>query len=163
MAPPPLTQTDRYIHPEVAKVYWLSTVAAANAIPTRAELNAGTDVTREVADAPGWEVSADRQPVPDLGSKFTSRISGRINPGDSQIAFWADQQTTGDIRALLSRGDQGYITILHGGDVAGQLGDNYPVEVSAISKPLMIGGEPARINVDFSIRRQPAEEFTIPA
>lgn len=158
----PLVATDRYIHPEIAKTYWLPACANVNA-PSRAEMNAGTDLTREIADAAGWEVSAERQPVPDLGSKFTARISGRINPGDSQLSFWADQQTTGDIRALLTRGLQGFIMIMLGGDVAGQKADVYPVEVSAISKPLQVGGEPARIMVDFSIRRLPGEDVTIPA
>ncbi len=162
MPTPLLVASDRYIHPEVAKVYWLPACANVNA-PTRPEMNAGTDVTKEIADAQGWDVAAERQPVPDAGSRFTARISGRINPGDSQITFWADQQTTGDIRVLLSRGLQGFIMIMGGGDVPGQKADVYPVEVSAISKPLNIGGEPARIVVDFSIRKLPGEDVTIPA
>lgn len=156
-----ITVTDRYIFPEVGKIYWLPAVANVNAV-TRVEMNAGSDLTAEVADATGWEVSADRVAVPDAGSKFTARISGRVNPGDAQLTFWADQQTT-DIRDLLSRGDQGYVLMLYGGDVAGQKMDVFPVEVSAVSKPVQIGGEAARIMVDFSIRRVPGEDVAIPA
>lgn len=161
MAPTPLNPTDRYIHPETIKCYWVAAIANTSA-PSRAELNAGTDLTAEVADAAGWEVSAERQAVPDAGTQFTARISGRINPGDSQITFWADKQTN-DIRDLLSRGDVGHIVWLWGGDVAGQKMDVFPVEVSAIGKPVQIGGEPARIMVDFSVRKLPAEDVTIPA
>lgn len=161
MATPAITVTDRYIHPETLKIYWLPAVANVNAV-TRAEMNAGSDLTAEVADATGWEVSADRVAVPDAGSKFTARISGRVNPGDAQITLWADKQTT-DIRDLLSRGDSGYILMLYGGDVAGQKMDVFPVEVSAVSKPVQLGGEAARIMVDFSIRRVPGEDVAIPA
>lgn len=161
MPPAALATSNRYIHPGTAVTYFLPAVATLGS-PSRVEIDAGTDLTGEVADAPGWAVSANRVPAPDLKRKFTSRIAGRIDPEDSQFMFYADKETT-DIRSLLSRGDQGFILIAHGGDVEGRLYDIYPVEVVAISKPLNVGGDPAQITVDFAITSEPAEDVPLPA
>lgn len=161
MAPTPLSSTIRYIPPEVTKIYWVPTVADINA-PTRLEIDAGTDLTGEVAGVSGWEVSADRVAVPDLGTRFTGRISGRVNPGDAQLTFYASQDTA-DVRDLLARGDTGYIWIGDGGDVAGQKARVFQVEVSAVTPTVDVAGsEASRVMVDFSITRV-AEETTIPA
>lgn len=161
--PAPLAPVTRYIHPQQARVYWLTEVADVNAV-TRAEIEDSTsvDLTAEIADAPGWGVSANRVPVPDLGSRFTSRIAGRIDPEDAQLVFYASADTE-DVRTLYSLGDRGFILIAHGGDVAGQACDVYPVEVVAISKPLSVSGDPAQITVDFAQTAVPGQDVTIPA
>lgn len=149
----PITATDRFINPEVTQVYFLATVADIEAGPLRSELDAGDDLTDEIAAMTGWEITADRVAVPDLGSRFTGRISGRVNPGDAQIVFYADQQTT-DIRDVLARGDTGYIFIADGGDVAGQKARLFEVDVSAVTPTTDVAGtEGARIMVDFSTKR----------
>lgn len=161
MAPSPLSETTRYIAPEVTKTYWLPTIADT-ASPTRVEIDAGTDLTAEVAAADGWQVGADRVAVPDLGTKFTGRISGRVNPGDAQMTFYASQDTA-DIRDLLARGDSGYIYIADGGDVAGQKARVFSVDVSAVTPTLDVAGtEASRVMVDFSVKAV-VEETTIPA
>ncbi len=161
MAPTPLNPTSRYIAPEVTKTYWVPTVATL-ASPTRVELDAGTDLSAEVAAMTGWEISADRVAVPDLGTKFVGRISGRVNPGDAQIVFYASQDTQ-DVRDLLARGDKGNVFIADGGDVTGQKARLFAVEVSAVTPTTDVAGtEGARIMVDFSITAVD-EEVTIPA
>jgi hypothetical protein len=163
MAPAPLNTTERYINPEVTVTYWVTTVVDM-AAPTREELDAGTsvDLTGEIAAMSGWEVSADRVVVPDLGSKKTGRITGRINPGDGQIVFYASSDTQ-DVRDVKQRGDTGFIYILDGGDVEGQKGRGFQVEVSSLTPTVDVGGtEGARIMVDYSINDW-AEEITIPA
>lgn len=42
-SPTPLTESTRYIAPEVTKVYWVDMIADITA-PTRTELDAGTDL-----------------------------------------------------------------------------------------------------------------------
>lgn len=161
MAPTPLSPTDRYIAPEVTKTYFLPAVASLVA-PTRLEIDAGTDLTAEIAAMTGWEVAADRVAVPDLGTRFTGRISGRVNPGDAQIVFYASQDTA-DVRDLLARGDAGFIYIADGGDITGQKARVFEVDVSAVTPTVDVGGtEASRVMVDFSTKRV-AEETTIPA
>ena len=157
----PLTATERYISPEVTKVYWVETIADITS-PQRAELDAGTDLTNEIASMTGWEVAADRVAVPDLGTRFTGRISGRVNPGDAQITFYASQDTA-DVRDVLARGDKGFVYIADGGDVPTQKARVFAVEVSAVTPTVDVAGtEAARIMVDFSITAV-AEQVTIPA
>lgn len=163
MAPAPLSTTERYINPEVTAVYWLTACADITA-PTREELDAGTsrDLTDEIAGMTGWEVSADRVAVPDLGTKKTGRITGRVNPGDAQIVFYASQDTV-DVRDVLSRGDTGFVYIADGGDIEGQKARMFAVEVSALTPTVDVAGtEGARVMVDFSITDW-AEEVTVPA
>jgi len=157
----PLTATERYISPEVTKVYWVETIADITS-PQRAELDAGTDLTNEIASMTGWEVAADRVAVPDLGTRFTGRISGRVNPGDAQITFYASQDTA-DVRDVLARGDKGFVYIADGGDVPTQKARVFAVEVSAVTPTVDVAGtEAARIMVDFSITAV-AEQVEIPA
>lgn len=161
MVATPIAATNRYIAPEVTVVYFMDTVADLTA-PTRAELDAGQDLTAEIAAMTGWEIAADRVAVPDLGTRFTGRISGRVNPGDAQIVFYADQATA-DIRDVLARGDQGFIWIADGGDVPTQKARAFEVDVSAVTPTTDVGGtEGSRIMVDFSTTRV-AEETVIPA
>lgn len=161
MPTPLLNPTDRYIAPEVTKVYLVPAIAVLTA-PTRVELDAGTDLTKEIAGMTGWEIAADRVNTPDLGTKFTGRITGRVNPGDSQITFYASQDTA-DVRDVLARGDKTFIWIADGGDVQGQKARVFSVEVSAVTPTTDVAGtEASRIMVDFSIRAV-AEETTIPA
>lgn len=163
MAPQPLNKTQRYISPEVTRVYQVAEVADL-ANPTRQELDAGTsvDLSDEIAAMTGWEVSADRVAVPDLGTRKTGRISGRVNPGDAQITYYASQDTD-DVRQVQKRGDRFYIYILDGGDVTGQLARGFEVEVSAVTPTVDVAGtEGARVVVDYSINDW-AEEVIIPA
>jgi hypothetical protein len=166
--PSPITATTRYIHPETAVVYWVPTVADVNA-PTRAELEVtgvgalgAWDLTAEIADAAGWEISATRVPVPDLGNRYTSKIAGRIETGDAQLMFYASNDTQ-DIRTVLQRGDRGVIVIMHGGDVPTQLCDVYPVDIVSVSAPLNVAGDPAQITIDFAVNALPGEQAPIPA
>lgn len=162
MAPQPLSETTRYIAPEVTVVYQVETVASLSS-PQRSELDHenSVDLTGEIAAMDGWTTAADRVAVPDLGTRFTGRISGRVNPGDAQITYYASQDTV-DIRDTQERGDRFYIYILYGGDVEGQKMNGFEVEVSAVSPTTGVAGtEAERVMVDYSIVRT-AENISIP-
>jgi hypothetical protein len=162
MAPPKLTATNRYIHPEIGKIYNVDTIASYLTAVTRAELNAGLDLSDEIAETANWAVSANRVPVPDLGKKFISKIAGRTETGDASLTFYASRTTT-DVRSVLNRGHVGNIVLLGGGDVAGQKMDVYPYEVAAVSKPFDVSGGPALIIIELALTKIPAEDLTIPA
>ncbi|SCL31949.1 hypothetical protein GA0070616_4362 [Micromonospora nigra] len=162
MAPQPLPTTQRYISPEVTAVYLVPDIVDL-AAPERDELDHETsvDLTPEIAALTGWEVSTDRVAVPDLGTRKTGRISGRINPGDAQISFYASQDTE-DVRTVIQRGDRTHIVILDGGDVAGQSMRVFAVEVSAVTPSVDVAGsEGARVMVDFAINDW-AEDVVVP-
>jgi hypothetical protein len=65
-------------------IYWLP--ACANiASPTRAELNAGTNLSSQVMDGSGWTVSSEQIDAPDMATRFTSKIAGSISAEDSSL------------------------------------------------------------------------------
>jgi hypothetical protein len=157
-----LNPTDRYVAPETAKHYWVVSITDYTA-PLYAELDAGIDLTSEVSTAEGFEVAADNVAVPDGGTLFTGQIPGRINPGDASIAFYASRDTD-DVRTVIERKDSGFVVVFHGGNIAGQLMDIFPVRVRSVSKPIDYPASNATmVTVQFSITREPAENVTIPA
>lgn len=159
----PITATTRYIDPGVTKCYYLPTIASTSLVPTRAELNAGTDLSGEINALSGWTVSANQVDTPDLATTFTGKIPGRTMAADSSLTLYATVNGA-DVRALLPRGTTGYIVWMDGGDVAGNKCDVYPIRVASNSQVRTVeGGEAAKRNIEFSILRQPAESVTVPA
>lgn len=161
MAATPIAAATRYINPETTKVLWLPALANKNA-PTRAEINAGTDLSGDVADNSGWMVTSNQSDAPDMGSRFTGKVAGRISADDSSLSMYASKNSV-DARSLMPRDTAGFVLWLDGGDVPGQKGDAFPVTVSSVSKPRSVGDEPARITFQYAVTSQPAENFTIPA
>jgi hypothetical protein len=162
MATPALSASTRFFGPATTKCYYVPTIALANHTPTRAELNAGTDLSGEVGDFSGWTVMSDQIETPDYATLFTSKIGGRTNSPDSQITFYASSNGT-DIRALLPRGTSGYIAWMDGGDTAGNKIAVYPIKVISCSQLRATDKDADRVKVEFSITSQPGEHLTCPS
>ena len=162
MAATPIAAPVEYINAGVTKVYYLP--ACANVLsPTRSELNAGTDLTRAVAESNGWQVESDNVESPNMDSIFTATISGRTKVADSSLTLYCDV-TGADVRALLPRGTNGFVVWLDGGDVPTRKADVFPVRVSSLGKVREAKGDtPATIVVSFAVTATPAEDVTIPA
>lgn len=160
MAASPLTASTRYFDPEITKVYFVATIADKSA-PTRTEIDAGTDLSGEIADLSGWVVTGEAIQTPDLGSRFTSTIPGRIQAEDSSLTFYSDESGS-DVRSVLPRDTAGYILWLDGGDVTGNKMDVFPVRVLSVGKQRSTS-EAARVQVQFSITAEPAEDVDVPA
>jgi hypothetical protein len=160
MAPPKLNVTSRYVSEGTRKIYFVTTIAT-QASPSRAEINAGTDLTDEIAEMSGFAVSSDQAEVPDMASRFTGKIPGRITADDSSIRFYASSNSN-DVRTVLPRDTAGFVLTLWEGDVPTQKMDVWPVKVgSAAVQPTI--DDPASILVQFTITRIPSQNVTIPA
>lgn len=162
MPTPSITASTRYFDRGTTKVYYLPTVAATNLTPTRAEMDAGTNLSLEVAEISGWTVSAEQIDTPALATVFTGNIPGPTSASDSAITFYASSNSV-DARTLLPRGTSGYIMWLDGGDVAGNKADVFPVRVRSNAKMRSLGNEAAKIEVQFSVTNTPGENVTVPA
>ena len=156
----PITTSIRYARFGVTKVYFCPTIANI-ASPTRAELNAGTDLSGEVESINGFQVTSNFIDTPDLATSFVGKIIGRTSSDDSSVTMYASSNSV-DVRSLLPRGTTGFIVWLDEGDVAGRKGDVYPITVGSIPKDRDMEAA-ARIIVNVAITRTPAENFTIPA
>ncbi|MFF0597924.1 phage tail tube protein [Streptomyces antibioticus] len=160
MAATPISASSRYIPPGTRQYYFVPSIAT-KAAPSRAELNAGTDLTGEIADVSGFQTTSESQETPDLGTRFTSKIPGRITADDSSITMYASEDSQ-DVRQLLPRDTTGFIVQFPEGDEAGKTMDVFPVKVASAPKMTDIE-DPAKIEVQFTITSEPAEDVTVPA
>lgn len=162
MPPTKLTATQRYFRPGTTKVYWVTTIATYTA-PTRAELDAGKDVTDEVAELNGFLVTSDSVDTPDLSGRFVGKIPGRITADDSSINFYASSTGFNDARSILPRDTTGFVVIMDAGDVSttGRM-DVFPATVASHGK-LRGVEDPAMTQAAFTITKVPAEDKVIPA
>lgn len=156
-----LPKTNRYIMPGVSKVYYLPAVNDPVAGPTRQEITAGTDLSAEIADIAGFSTTTNMVDTPDLGSRFTSQIPGRVSAETSSLTIYADRGGD-DVSAVLPRDTEGYIYFMDGGDVPGDKADLFEVTVSSNSKTRSADGAVVRV-VTFAITTEPREGLVIPA
>lgn len=134
---------------------------ANKAAPTFAELDAGTELTRDIGDLSGWSTASAFIDVPDLKTRFVGKIPGRISADDSSFTFYADEDSgAGDARVLLPRDTEGYIVIADGGLASGK-GDVFHVKVGS-STPVRSLDDAVKIMCNFAILDEPAEGVTLP-
>lgn len=157
----PIAAANRYFPTGTTKYVYCPLVANKLA-PTRSEINAGTDLSGEIAAVDGWRVASELIEVPDINSRFTSKIPGRTSADDSSITFYADPSGA-DARGLFPRGTVGFIIRFDGGDVPGRKMDVFPISVSSAPKDMGTGDDAATIEIMFAITSEPAENVTVPA
>ena len=158
----PIPTSERFFAPEISKVLFLTTIAAANLAATRPELTAGTDLTDEIADLAGWNVSSGTIDTPDLGSRFTKQIGGRLTVEASSLTVYASRDGV-DAREVLPRDTVGYLVFMDGGDVPTEPMDVFPVKVTSVGKVRSTGDQAGQLTINFSMPAVPAEDLPIPA
>jgi hypothetical protein len=157
-----IAASTRTINAGVTKVIWCTSISSKSA-PTRSEINAGTDLTGEVRENDGWQVTSNNVEAPDMDTVFTSTIPGRTKVEASSLTMYASDDGS-DARSLMPRGTNGFVLWMDGGDVAGRLMDVYPVRVSSVGKVRSAAGDdPATITFMYAITSEPAEDVTIPS
>ena len=162
MPTPLLTSSTRYTDQATTKVYFIPSIAATTLAPTRAELNAGTDITGEIHALKGWTVKAAQIVVEDMANPFESKIPGSTQAPDSSITFYTSK-TGNDVRTLLPRGTSGFIGFLDGGDVTGNKMEVYAVTVTANGVMRDPTGKAASaVDVEFAITKTPAQGVSVP-
>jgi len=160
MVATPIGASARYIPEGVTHYYWLP-ACVNTASPTRAELNAGTDLSPEIATTGNWGIISGVIDTPDLATLFTSQIGGKVTIDGPTIDMYADSTST-DVRTLLPRGTSGFIVKLPEGDVAGRKCDVFAVKVVAQAKPTNLTN-PSVVQLQFAVSKNPNENVTVPA
>lgn len=161
MAAPAITASTRYTSQGTTKFYWVPTIASPSS-PTRAELNAGTDLSPQLADASGWAVKTNQIKMNDVSSRVETQIPGNITLEDSSLTMYMSKNGV-DARSLMPRDATGFIVVLDGGDVTSNKCDVYPVTVSAVSKQRQAKGTAAdTLMISFAITSLPSENVTVP-
>jgi hypothetical protein len=160
MAAPAITASTRYYRPGTSKIYFCPTIANI-ASPTRGELNAGTDISPEVAAVSGWAPSRNFLDAPDLLSAFVPKVSAGLEAGDSTINMYASSNSV-DARSLLPMDTTGYIVMLYEGDVAGRKMNVFPIKVGSDAQEVDLGNV-AQLVFSFAVTSNPSRNVTIPA
>jgi hypothetical protein len=162
MAAPKADATTRYINPGTTVVLLVDTIADITN-PTRAELDAGLDVSEQVGEATGWLVSGAAVDMPDLAKVFTGNLPGRTSAEQSSLSFYADK-TGADLREKSVRGAETNVVWMDGGDVPGYLCDIFPVRVLSQGLTRSVAGDAAAtLPVQYAITSQPAQNVVIPS
>lgn len=155
-----ITPSTRYFLPGTTKVLILPAISNIVTGPTRVEINAGLDISEEIAAVSGWMITSENVPTPDLGKRFVSQVTGRLTAADSSLTCWADKAGA-DIRAELAIDQDTFVVFLDGGDVEDSPMDLYKCVVSSVGKLRDVEGS-GRVDVKFSIRAF-TENLTVPA
>ena len=161
MPPTKMTAAVRFFRPETTKVYWVRTMTTYTA-PTRTELNAGTDITDDIAEISGFQVTSASIDTPDLASRFSSKIPGRITADDSSINFYASSTGLTPASSVMPRDTTGFLVIMDAGDVSttGRM-DVFPCTVGSVAK-LRDVENPSMVQVQYYVTKKPAEDVVIP-
>lgn len=161
MAAPAIVASTRYARFGITSVVYALTVSNYLS-PTRAEINAGTDLRNEVAEISGFVLSQGFIQTPDLATSYTPQILGRRSAEESSITMYASVNSV-DVRGVLPRGTTGYLMWFDEGDVPGRKYDVFPITVGSIGKERSTGDDASRLVVNVAITREPAENLTVPA
>ncbi len=142
----------------ITDVLFCTTIANPDA-PTFAELDAGTDLSRDLSDWSGWTVATAFIDTPALKERFVGQLPGRITAEASSISFYEDRLQV-DLRALMPRDALGYIVIADGG-LASAVGDVFKVQVASVAKMRSMDNA-AQLKIDYAILTEPSEDVVLP-
>ena len=126
MAPTPLTATLRYIPPGTRKIYWLTTIASYATAVTRAEINAGTDLTNEIARNVRVRRHLARPRRRRTCPPGSPRRSPAGSPPTTRPSASTRRRPAPTCGSVLPRDTVGYVVILPEGDVPTQKMDVLP-------------------------------------
>ena len=161
MAATPIGVSSRYIPEGTWHFNYLPAIATLSS-PTRAEINAGTDLSPQVASYGTWAVQGAAVPTPDLASTFVPSIPGLLSADGTTLSMYADVGSA-DVRTLLPRNTVGFMLVLPSGDVPGRKMNAFAIKVLQSAPSSSIGGNPATIELVFVPTTAPVENIVIPA
>lgn len=161
MVATPLSPTQRYLHVATTRIYWVVTINNVTA-PLRAELDAGVDLTAQVAAVVGWNARRLVLDVQGMTQDFEAQVDGSLQVDDSRLVLWADQNGA-DAGDVLVPGLAGHVVFLFGGDLAGNPMNVWPVSVAVSSRSISSPGDLGLIDVQFVVTADPALERSAPA
>lgn len=147
------------------KVFWVPTIASASLIPTAAEVNAGTQLTANIAEMTGFSFSNSPIQTPDMASTFTTTIPGEDVADESQLMFYEDT-TTNTLQTTLAKGTEGYIVIFFAGTAgatpaAADKAEVWPVISTGPFREYSTGNDAARWGAKFTPTRPPNFSATL--
>lgn len=156
----PLNLGEKFSALDGLALIYVPVITAASGVPTRIEINGGTDLTTEVEGWEGFEVEPAEIETPSL-ARFTGTIPGRISITAGVLRIYADRGND-DVRDVLPDGTTGALVFMDSGDVPAELMDIWPIRVNRLSKVRSMEAA-TLLSVRFTHSRLPIEDVVIPA
>lgn len=150
----------RFFRRGVSDIKFLPSVAGSS--PTRGEINAGTDLTPQVADIQGFMLENKPIPTPDLSDTFTGQIDGEDTVADSALIMY-DLDDSASIRTAVAKGTAGYLVLFPYGDSSGKRCEVWHVKSTGVNDEWKISNDPARYVVGFATSARPVQNGVTPA
>jgi len=151
----------RFFRRGVSRTHFLP--ACANpAAPSRAEINAGTNLTGFVAGIEGFSLNNSPITTPDLSTTFDSQIDGPDATDDSALVFYDDNVST-TVRTALAKGTAGFILLMPYGDVATKRCEVWPVKSTGYNDQWTLDAEAAKARCGFAVTAVPTQNAVVPA
>lgn len=153
----------RFFRRGVSEILVIPTIGNPNS-PTRIEIDGGTNISVDIAEIGGFQLSNSPIAVPNLADTFTGQINGEDTVSDSSITFY-DHQADADqtIRPLLAKGITTYLGLLPYGDVPAARMEVWHVRSTGVNGEWTVGNDPARFVIGFAVLSRPNQEVDIPA
>lgn len=147
------------------KIFWVPTIASAALVPTTAEVNAGTDISCDVAEMNGFSFANSPIPTPDMCSTFTTSIPGEDTADDSTLVFY-EYSDTNPLHATLAKGTAGHLAIFYKGTAGatpaiGDKAEVWKVTSTGPSREYSAGNDPARWSAKFTATKAPNFDATL--
>lgn len=155
----------RFMRKGTTKFWFVPAIASGTLAPTVAEVNAGVNITTDVATVGGFSFANSPIKTPDMDTTFTKEIGGEDVAEDSSMDMYErDNSTT--IHDALQKGDTGYMVIFYKGyagasPAAADKVDVWPCSVTSNSRLYTADNQAAMYRVKFSITDEPAEALSV--
>jgi hypothetical protein len=151
MVATPIALPTVYVPVSIRHICWYPAVANISSV-TRAEINAGTDLTGAIPSdgVKGFTVAADFADVATYAGGLTAKVSKNTLAAATSSLDFLMSLTSSDVRTLLTRGLSGFIGMQWEGDVPARKQTVFSVTVASQS-PQPDGGNPARITIEFAL------------
>lgn len=155
----------RFMRKGVTKIWFVPSIASPSLAPTAAEVNAGTDLTGQMAEVTGFTFSNNPIDTPDMSSSFVSKIGGEDATEDSSVTFYEDK-TSNPIMTAMAKGTNGFVVIFAAGiagatPAAGDKADVWPVTITSNARQYAAGNEAAKYQVKFATTAPPGTNKTL--
>lgn len=148
----------KFFRPGVSKIYICPAVAGSN--PTTPELNAGTDITPDLADVNNISVKSNLVDTPDFASNFTTKVVGADQIGDPELVYWdRDNATTN--RTALAKGTVGVLVLMPYGRVSGKRCELYAVTSAGVNDQ-WDHNTPAQFSATLAVTAPPSQSAVLP-
>lgn len=130
--------------------------------PSRGEIDGAVDLSLDIAEITGFELSNDPISTPNLADQFTPQIDGEDTVAASSLTLY-DRDESEANRTALEKGTSGYVFMLPYGDTPEARMEVWPVKSNGVNDSWGTGNEAARFIVPFSVREVPEQNAEVPA